>query len=213
MKAAFGFLHAGEASREATVGVLARKRKEGCAVHLVDRTLVDAGAREFPIDPQRYQAILKPAKELAKQAERIVLSCSVYNGVASWLEDDLGIPVERSDAAGAQALLRTTGPIGVLVSFPPTRPVVVDYLGEVLAGSEQSREIRSSITEDAPPFATSPDVYRDALVRALQPLRDSDVLFLSQYSMQLHASDIRKAWGERPLISAVEATVDALLSR
>jgi len=210
MKAAVGFLHAGDASRAATVSVLERKRMEGCAVHLVDPSLVDASAREFPIDERRYQEILGRARELAAQAQRIVLSCSVYNGVAPWLQEDLGIVVDRSDAAAARALLETEGPVGVLVSFPPTRPIVVDYLSEVFAGAEQSREIRAAVTEDAPPFATSADVYRDALLRAVKPLADCGVLFLAQYSMHAHLAEIAAAWGARPVISAVEATVSAL---
>ena len=210
MKATVGFLHAGEASRATTQALLVRKRMEGCAVHLVDPSLVDANAREFPIDQQRYHTILKRARELASEAERIVLSCSVYNGVAPWLQEDLGIPVDRSDAAAAVALLRTEGPVGVLVSFPPTRPVVVDYLSEVFAGAEQPREIRAAVTEDAPPFATSADVYRDALLQAMKPLADCGVLFLSQFSMHAHLHEIQAAWGERPLVSAVESTIEAL---
>ena len=210
MRASVGFLHAGEASRAAALELLARNRMEARAVHLVDPSLVDAGASEFPIDEVRYQAILGRARELARKADRIVLSCSVYNGVAPWLQDDLGIPVERSDAAAARELLETQGPVGVLVSFPPTRPIVVDYLSEVFAGAEQLREIQAAVTEDAPPFATSADVYRDALLEAMRPLRDCSVLFLSQYSMHAHAEEIRAAWGDRPMVSAVEATVAAL---
>lgn len=202
-------MHAGEGSREATVDVLTRRGKESGAFHLVDATLVDAEAREFPIDAGRYAAIRARAEQLAKEAERVVLTCSVYNGVAGWLSEDLSIKVDRSDAAGIRALLPTSGPIGVLVSYPPTVPVVVDYLSEILAGVEQDREIRSSIA-DAPPFATAPERYRDALLAALRPLRDCGVLFVSQYTMHAHLPDLRAAWGSRPLVSALEATIEAL---
>ena len=144
------------------------------------------------------------------KAERVVLSCSAYNGVVPWLHDDLGIAVERSDAAGARALLSTDGPIGILVSYPPTLPLVVDYVSEVLASAEQQREIRTALTEDAPPFATDPGVYRAALQAALTPLRDCGVLFLAQYTMHAHVDVLRAAWGSRPLISAAEATVAGL---
>lgn len=210
MKAAVGFIHAGEASREAVLTALERRGYRGEVPHLVDGTLVDASASEFPIDEQRYAAILKRAGEMASRAERIVLSCSVYNGVAPWLRDDLGIPVDRSDAAGARRLIETEGAVGILVSYPPTRPLVVDYVGEVLAGAEQSREVRASVAPDAPPFETAPEVYRAALVGALEPLRGCGVLFLAQYSMNAHLDALRAAWGNRPLISAVDATVDEL---
>jgi hypothetical protein len=152
----------------------------------------------------------KRAEELARDAERIVLTCSVYNEAARWLSDDLGMRVERSDEAGARALVQTRGPVGILVSYPPSRPVVVDYVSEVLANEEQDREIRSSLTEDAPPFSTPDDVYRRALIDALAPLQGCGVLFLSQFTMNEHANMIRDVWGASPVISAVEATVTEL---
>ncbi len=210
MKAAVGFLHAGEKSREATVAVLAKHGKESAAVHLVDSTLVDANATEFPIDTGRYEKLRERAKALAQHADRIVLTCSVYNEAAQWLRDDLGIPVDRSDAAGARALLETDGPVGILISYAPSRPVVVDYVSEVLASREQGREIRSSLTDDAPPFSTPDDVYRRALIDALAPLKGCGVVFLSQFTMNEHTSMIREVWGAAPIVSAVESTVSEL---
>lgn len=212
MKAAVGFLHAGEKSREATVALLAKRGKESAAVHLVDSTLVDASATEFPIDAGRYAKLRGRAEELTQHAERIVLSCSVYNEAAQWLRDDLGIPVERSDAAGARVLLETDGAVGILVSYAPSRPVVVDYVSEVLASREQAREIRSSLTEDSPPFSTPDDVYRRALIEALAPLKGCGVLFLSQFTMHEHAKTIREVWGAAPVVSAVEATIAELFA-
>lgn len=212
MKAAVGFLHAGEKSREATVAALAQRGRESEALHAVDPSLVDASAQEYPIDDQRYGAIRRRAEELAARAERIVLTCSVYNGVAGWLADDLGIRVDRSDAAGARALLQSSGPVGVLVSYPPTRPVVVDYLGEVFAGAEQLREIRASVTHEAPPFATADDDYARALLDALGPLEGCGVLFLAQYTMNAHRRAIEVAWNG-PIVSALETTLDVLFAK
>jgi hypothetical protein len=212
MKAAVGFLHAGEKSREATASALVRRGKESSAVHLVDPGLVDAAATVFPIDENRYAQIRMRAQELANQAERLVLTCSVYNGVAGWLAEDLGIRVDRSDAAGTREVLRTDGPIGVLVSYPPTKPVVVDYISEILAGTEEQREIRTSIAEDAPPFATADTDYRNALLAAVRPLRDCGVLFVAQFTMNPYLEELRAAWNGRPMISALDATLDALFS-
>jgi len=206
-RAAVGFLHAGEKSKQATITALAKHGKETVAVHLVDSSLVDATATEFPIDEERYAKLRERTEELARNAERIVLTCSVYNEAAQWLSDDLGIRVDRSDAAGARALIQTQGPVGILVSYAPSRPVVVDYVSEVLANEEQDREIRSSLTEDAPPFSTPDDLYRRALIEALAPLKSCGVLFLSQFTMNEFAEGIRAVWGAAPLVSAVEATV------
>jgi hypothetical protein len=204
-----GFLHAGNASRDATVAELTRQQTQQAAAHLVEPSLVDPIAQEFSIDDNRYRAILACAQQLAAQSERIILTCSAYNPVVPWLEDDLGIRVERSDAAGARALLRTEGPVGVLVSFPPTLPVVVDYLSEVFANAEQEREIRAAIA-DARPFASAPEAYRNELVAALPQLRGCGVLFVTQYSMHPHLPAIRRAWGVRDIVSAVSATVASL---
>jgi len=204
-KAAVGFLHAGEGSRVATDAALARAGYAKEVAHLVDPALVDARAETFPIDERRYAAMLARARELRERAERIVLSCSVYNGVAADLGEDLGIPVERGDAAAVRRLVGTQGTVGILVSFPPTRPVVVDYVAEVLAQAEEQREICASVAADAPPFATAPDVYRAALLAALQPLHACGVLLVAQYTMNEHLDALRAAWGPRPSFSALES--------
>lgn len=205
-----GFLHAGDASRDATVDELSRQKTQQRVTHFVEPSLVDPNAQEFQIDENRYRAILACAQQLAAQSERVILTCSAYNGVVPWLQEDLGIPVERSDAAGAAALLRTKGPVGVLVSFPPTLPVVVDYLSEVFANAEQEREIRAAIA-NAPPFASTADAYRSELVSALPPLHGCGVLFVTQYSMHPHLPAIRAAWGVGEIVSAVSATVASLV--
>lgn len=192
---------------------LVRRRKETEATHLVDATLVDASANEFRIDEMRYAVIRSRAETLAKEAERLVLTCSVYNGVAGWLSEDLGVRVDRSDAAGVRALLRTEGPVGVLVSYPPTRPVVVDYISEILAQAEQQREIRSSVAEDAPPFSTADEDYEKALVQAVQPLRDCGVLLVAQYTMNAHLAALSRAWNGGPMVSALDAMVDELFAQ
>lgn len=189
---------------------LARQRTQQKAVHLVEPSLVDPSAREFVIDDERYRTFRACAQQLvALRSDRLILTCSAYNGVAKWLADDLAVPVERSDAAGARALLRTRGPVGVLVSFAPTLPVVIDYLSEVFANAEQEREIRAVIA-DAPPFSSTPEAYRSELVAALPSLRGCGVLFVTQYSMHLHLPAIRAAWGAGEIVSAVSATVASL---
>ncbi len=204
-----GFLHAGAASHEATVGELARRGNRYASLHLVEPALVDPNAREFRLDDGKYAALLACARRLALQARQIVLTCSVYNGAAAWLSEDLGIPVERSDAAGARALLATEGPVGVLLSYAPTVPVVVDYLSEVFAKAERNREIRAAVA-DAMPFTSTPEAYRRALLAATSPLRDCGALFVAQYSMHPYLADIRAAWRGGPIVSAVAATVDEL---
>ncbi|MBV8423647.1 MAG: hypothetical protein JO349_00535 [Candidatus Eremiobacteraeota bacterium] len=139
-----------------------------------------------------------------------MLTCSVYNGVAGWLSDDLGLRVDRSAAAGARELLESRGAVGVLVSYPPSRPVLVDYLSEVFAGAEQSREIRASITDDAPPFATPDAQYRQALLEAIRPLQGCGALFLAQFTMSAYLDAVRAAWRGGTIVSALESTLDSL---
>ncbi|MBV8150345.1 MAG: hypothetical protein JO101_00070 [Candidatus Eremiobacteraeota bacterium] len=181
------------------------------AVHLVDPTLVDGSAAVFPIDESRYAAMRARARELSAAAERLLISCSVYNGIAPRLAEEIGVRVDRSDFAAANALCATSGEtVGVIVSFRPTLPITVDYLTERFAAAEQQRVLHTSIAADVSPFDTDPDAYRKSLLQALEPLRDADVLFLSQYTMHAHVDALRQVWGDRPLVSALEATVDAL---
>ena len=145
-------MHAGEGSRRAVEAELNSRGRGEAVVHLVDPSLVDGTARVFSIDERRYEAIRARIAELAERVETIVLACSVYNGVARDLSDDLGVAVVRSGAAGLQALRGTSGPLGILLSYAPSIQVVVDYASEVFANDEDPREVRASLAADISPF-------------------------------------------------------------
>jgi len=204
-----GFLHAGEGSRRAVEAALAARGRGGSVAHLVDPTLVDGSARDFPITDERYETIRERARDFGAGVERIVLACSVYNGVAGRLSEDLGIPTERSDAAGFQVLRGTRGPLGILLSYRPSIPIVLDYASEVFARDENPRELRVSVAADVSPFDTDPEEYRAALLEAMQPLRGCDALFVAQYTMEPHVPALRAAWSGNHVVSALGATLDA----
>lgn len=212
MSVKVGFIHAGEASRAATAAAVEARGRTADVVHLTDPMLVDPHADEFPITDERFAAIKLRAEELARDVDRIVLSCSVYNGVAQWLAEELCMTIERSDEAGARRLQGASGSVGVLISYKPSFPIVADYVAEVLAEDEVPREVRTSLAPDAFALAGDPDRYRAALVAALAPLRGSDTLFIAQYSMNAHAAALREAWGAGHVVSALEATLDEVLA-
>jgi hypothetical protein len=141
--------------------------------------------------------------------ERIVLSCSVYNGFAQRLEASLAIPVERSDDAGARAALAAGDRIALAVSYPPSREIIARHLRSLAAAQGRRLALRPLLTGNAFAFADDPARYGRALAEAAAAAGGCDAIFLAQYSMDPFAADLA-ASGPVPVKSALSATLDRL---
>lgn len=206
------FVHAAAVSQAAVEAALLRRPLSGVRIrHALVAGLVDPAAGEFAEDGAAFQRIHGALRALVRGDEsRIVLSCSVYNGFAPRLGAALGIPVERSDDAGARAALATGERIALAVSYPPSREIVARHLHSLAAAAGRSLRLRPLLSENAFAYADDPARYGAALAAAAAAAAaDCSVLFLAQYSMDPFAAELA-AGSALAVVSALSATLDRL---
>jgi hypothetical protein len=205
------FIHAAEVSRAATMSRLSADAPGFAARHELLSGIVDPSATDFAGDERDY-AVLRDAVRSALRGDeaRVVLSCSVYNGFAPRLSGDLGVPVERSDDAGAIAALAFGDAIGLAISYPPSLPVVRDHLEDLARAEGRDVAVRSVLSGNA--FAAADDTHRyESVLRdASRRARDIDVLYLAQFSMDPYAAQIA-AKSRVPVVSALAECVARLV--
>ncbi|MGH7708376.1 MAG: hypothetical protein ACREM6_10700, partial [Vulcanimicrobiaceae bacterium] len=123
------FVHAAAVSLDATIAALNAGSTGLDARHELIAGLVDPAAVAFAGDDADFGRIRAAVRSVLRGDERrVVLSCSVYNGLAPRLTSDLGIPVERSDDAGVVAALARGRRVGLAVSYPPSYGVIAEHL-------------------------------------------------------------------------------------
>ncbi len=205
------FVHAAAVSRSAVEAALARRPLAAFEVeHALIAGLVDPAAADFAEDDAAFERLRDAVRErLHGREERIVLSCSVYNGFAPRLGETLGLPVERSDDAGARAALAIGSRIALAVSYPPSRDVIARHLRALAAGSGREIGLRPLLAENSFAFADDPARYGAALAEASAAAGECDCLFLAQYSMDPFAAEIG-ARSRIPVVSALSATLARL---
>jgi hypothetical protein len=204
------FLHAAPVSLAATQAALERHRNAPPVRHALAPGIVDPQAMVFAHDDTDYERLRAAvAGHLRGDEARLVLSCSVYNEFAQRLERDIGIPVERSDDAGAHCVLARGPRIGLAVSYPPSYEVVEGHL-EGLAKRHATRlELVPLLAENAFAFADDAARYARVLLDAVEAAPDLDAIFLAQYSMDPYAPRVAEAT-VIPVVSALEETLRRL---
>ena len=203
------FLHAAAVSLAATQEALERRRLAAPVRHALVPGLVDPRAMAFAEDERddaRIQRAL--ASHLRGDETRAILSCSVYNGFAQRLARTFGIAVERSDDAGARAVLERGRRIGLAVSYPPSYAVVERHLLALAEAAGFAVEIRPLLAENAFAYADDAERYARALVDATRDAHGLDAVFLAQYSMDPPAPRVGEALAI-PVVSALESTPSA----
>lgn len=213
MSARLLFIHAAAVSQAAVEAALLRRPLPQLRIrHGLARGLVDPGAGEFAEDDAAFERILEALREHARPDDaRIVLSCSVYNGFAPRLGAALGIPVERSDDAGARAALAAGDRIALAVSYPPSRAIVERHLRSLAAAAGRNVTLQPLLAANAFAFADDSRRYGEALAAAAAATQGCDAVFLAQYSMDPFAAELA-ARGPYSVVSALGATLDRLAS-
>jgi hypothetical protein len=208
------FVHAAAVSQAAVEAALRKRPLPGFTHrHALVAGLVDPSASEFSEDDAAFERILAALRAHARGADaRIILSCSVYNGFAPRLGAALGIPVERSDDAGAREALAYGDRIALAVSYPPSREVVARHLRSLAAAAGGRLSLEPLLVENAFAFAGDPERYGAALAAGAGAASGSDALFLAQYSMDPFAAELA-ASSRAPVVSALSATLDRLRAR
>lgn len=204
------FLHAAPVSLAATQAALERTRATLALRHALAPHLVDPRAMYFAYDEVAYARIAAAlGGHLRGDETRVVLSCSVYNGFAARLEAEFGIPVERSDDAGACAALECGTPIGLAASYPPSYAVIESHLRALARAARHDVEVVPLLSENAFSFADDARRYARALVESVGTAGGLATVFLAQYSMDPVASSVAEATSV-PVVSALDATLTRL---
>jgi len=204
------FFHAAAVSLAATQAAIERTRTRLPVRHALATGLVDPRAMNFAHDEIDYARIRTAlGGHLRGDETRVVLSCSVYNGFAPRLEADLGIAVERSDDAGARAVLAHGPRVGLAVSYPPSYEVVEAHLVALARDDGRDVEIAALLAENAFAFADDAARYARALVDAVTTAPEVDSIFLAQYSMDPFIPVVAEAT-RVPVVGALGATLASL---
>lgn len=203
--------HAANASKSAAERILSAGEAAHIK-HVIDTTLVNAQASEFPITDQRYEHLASTVRSaLGPEVQRVILSCSVYNAMADRLAGDLGLPVERSDRAGVEASVRETkARLGILVSFAPSAAVVESYTREVAGRAGRTISIEVAVASGSFAAADDLDAYASSLGAVVARFDRADTVFLSQFSMDPVADRLRQRFADITFVSALEETVATL---
>jgi hypothetical protein len=204
------FIHAAPVSLAATQAALERRPAMPNVRHALVPGLVDPRAMTFAEDEADYARIRRAAfAHLHGDEVRVVLSCSVYNGFAPRLAHELGLPVERSDDAGARAAIARATRVGLAVSYPPSYAIVERHLVALARAHGHGLEIVPLLAENAVAFADDPPRYARSLLDATRTTKDIDAILLAQYSMDPLAPLIGEAVAI-PVVSALEETLARL---
>jgi hypothetical protein len=204
------FLHAAPVSLAATQGGLERVRAAYAVRHALAPGIVDPRAMFFAHDDIDYARIRGALRaHLRGDETRVVLSCSVYNGFATRLEAEFGVPVERSDDAGSCAALERGARIGLAVSYPPSYAIIETHLQALAEDARRDVELVPLLSENAFSFADDAPRYARALLEGVAAAGPLDALFLAQYSMDPVAPRVAEATAI-PVVSALDATLARL---
>ena len=205
-------MHAAPVSLEAARRAIERLAQPLQARHALVTDLVDPNATSFAEDDASLQRLEQAVAAHRRGDEtRVVLSCSVYNGLASQLEARAGVPVERSDDAVLRAAL-TYGPnVALAVSYPPSYRIIESHLVELAARSGKSVAPGPLLAENAFAFAADAGRYGRVLGEAATAVQAADCVVLAQFSMDPYATEVA-AKTPIPVLSALEACLARLAS-
>jgi aspartate/glutamate racemase len=209
------FVHASAVSLAATQRGLERLVNPPVVRNALETALVDPHAMRFAQDEAGY-ARLRAAvvPHLHDGAEHVILSCSVYNGYAERLETELGLPVQRSDEAGARSAIDLGLRIGLAVSYPPSYQIIEGYLLRLAAERRLRTELVPLLAENAFAFADDAERYGQVLTEAARRARETesvDALFLAQFSMDPYLEPVARA-AQLPVVSALTACLQSISS-
>jgi len=204
------FVHAAAVSLAATQAGIGRLRRSLAVRHALVTDLVDPRAMNFAGDDVDYARIrVAVATHLRGGESRVILSCSVYNAFAPRLALDLGLPVERSDDAGARRTLEKGRRIGLAVSYPPSYAIVEAHLLQLAAERSATLDLEPLLRGNAFAYADDAARYGATLLESVERATDLDAVFLAQFSMDPFAPRVGEALSI-PVISALEATLTTI---
>ncbi|MCA0294468.1 MAG: aspartate/glutamate racemase family protein [Actinobacteria bacterium] len=179
-------------------------------IHLADPTLLEQALRDG-VTPAVQHAATAHARYLASAGARaILITCSSIGALADPIGTELGIPVQRIDAAMAREAVRLAehgrlGRIGVLAALDSTLEPTTALLRE--SRSSERLEIHAGVVSDAARLRAAGEEARadQVIAAAIRDLAPAvDVVVLAQASM---AGAARLAEGPVPVLTSLDSGV------
>lgn len=202
MSKTLAFLHTAQANAdlfEAMTDGLPLEHSHSVRADLLARA-VDAG--ELTPDVQEETEMV--LRELAKEADAVVLTCSTLGPASDAITD---LPVMRIDRALAEAAVRAGNRIAVLCTVESTLGPTGDLFARIAEPAGATVDVRLLEGLFASFLSGDTEAYFDAIAKAADDLAaDYNVIALGQASMAQAAERCRTA---KPLVSTVEGLAAA----
>lgn len=214
MRAKLAFLHASPAAIPPIAEYYRTHAPELDLVHLLDDGLMGCFQRE---DHDAVERRLGELLDYALQHEAprmALLSCSAARrDLAGKLAARRGIPVLKIDELLARKAVAVGSRLGLVVSFPPSRPIVENLLRAAAAEQDRNVDLRTVLVAEASAALLAGDAagHDELLLAAVETLRREacDVIVLGQVSMARLLSKLTGRQGP-PVLCSLPLSLEAV---
>lgn len=156
----------------------------------------------------RYAA---EAEGVGGRAAAILFTCSAFGPAIEAVKPELTIPVLRPNEAAFAEALDIGDRVALVVSFPPSLPMLTVELNEMAAARRRAVTITPVFAEGALAALKAGDgaAHDAAVLRACAGLSPQDAIILGQFSLARAAEPLR-AQSSHPVITTPDSAVAAL---
>lgn len=209
-----GFVHTVPSLAPRFDALLAARRAEATAIHLVDPRLLATAVRSG-VDERVHDAVAAHAAHLAAQgADAVLVTCSSIGEAAEAAAPSAVVPVVRVDAAMASSARRIAAAGGGRIAVLATLAATLGPTSRLLARDDGAEvHVRSAIVDGALAAREAGDERRhdELIAQAVRSAAaDADVVVLAQASMAAAAALSAVAV---PVLSSPDSAIDATIVR
>lgn len=149
----------------------------------------------------------------AAKTDAILFTCSAFGSAIEMVKQDLNIPVLTPNEAAFDDALVIGKRVGLVVSFPPSKPALAAELEATAAAKGKAVVLTSAVADGAlAALQAGDEAAHDSLVAAAaEALVDVDCVVLGQFSMA-RAASVVSTRVEVPVITTPAAAVERLRS-
>jgi Asp/Glu/hydantoin racemase len=155
---------------------------EARVLHLLDEGLIAEPSLLAPIQPPMRQRMARVVQlAIDSHADVVLLSCSAYTGIISWLRELASVPVLAIDEELAGAAVSRGPRVGVIATHQGS----VDLITDEASARGVELDLKTIIFRDAFNALTAgrPDEHDRLIAERVADLADRDVIVFGQASM------------------------------
>lgn len=208
-------LHATPVAMQPIQAAFAETWPEAEIVNLLDDGLTIDRARETDLSEKTIARFVSLGVYAAGMgADGILVTCSAFGPAIDRLIDTVAIPVLKPNEAMFQEALGQGSRIGMLATFAPSVPTMVDEFDAFVAESGRPATLTTVVVPDAIDLLRKGDAdTHNRLVGERAPeLAGFDAIMLAHFSTSRAAAAVRAKVGV-PVLTAPHAAVAAMRAR